>query len=78
MAVTRPVICRKRDGNNRAWHDLALDDPRTDHDLAEADDRDLRRIDNPIERFDPALPRLETVIVASEISELRMRPVRTR
>jgi hypothetical protein len=40
------VICRKRDGNDVARHDLVLDDPRADHDLAEADDRDLRRIDD--------------------------------
>ena len=46
MAVARPVICRKRDGNDVARHDLVLDDPRADHDLAEADDRDLPQIDD--------------------------------
>jgi hypothetical protein len=30
MAVARPVICRKRDCNDVARHELVLDDPRAD------------------------------------------------
>ena len=78
MTVADPVVCSKRDSDDGTRHNIAVDDPRADDDLAEPYNRDLWWINNPEERLDPRSPRLETVIVESAISELRIRPARTR
>ena len=48
MAVTDPVICRQCRCDYGHRHDLAVKDPGWNPDPPEADDRDLRRIDDGV------------------------------
>src|SRR6516165_3788252 len=55
MTVGHAMITRKRNINHGTLPNGAVDDPRPRHRLTEPDDRYLRRIDNAIQGFHPAL-----------------------
>ena len=55
MAVARPVIGGEADRDERPFLDPAIRHPRALGDPSEADDRDLRRVDDADHRVGPAL-----------------------
>ena len=73
VAIAYPVVGGERGTDDGARQSRSRRRPRTMHDLAKADDGDLRRVDDAETCSTPRSPRLETVMVGSAISELRMR-----
>src|SRR3974390_294692 len=55
MTVADAVVGGEGDGHDRTWPDRAVDHPSSGDHLAEPDNRDLRRIDDAVERFDAAV-----------------------